>query len=263
MLATINDIRLFFIDEGKGLPILFVHGFPLSRAIWQPQLEALSKSFRVIAPDLRGHGESEAPPGIYNMNTFADDLNALIEKCQCGPVVLVGHSMGGYISFAFYQRFPQKVHGLVLFCTRASADSEEGKAGRENLAQRAEREGAAAVAEQMLPKMLSAANTASRPDLVAQVRQIMLATSLNGLAGSLRGMAARPSSVDLLPKIAAPALVIAGADDLIIPAQEAEVMAQAIPNAQLHLISNAGHLASLENPAEVNDSLRDFLENSN
>jgi pimeloyl-ACP methyl ester carboxylesterase len=259
MIANINGIRLAFIDEGQGLPILLVHGFPLSRAIWQPQIEALSKNFRVIAPDLRGHGESEAPAGVYNMNAFADDLVALLEERQCGPVVLAGHSMGGYISFAFYRRYPQKVRGLVLFCTRAGADSEEGKAGRESLAQHAEREGAAAVAAQMLPKMLAAATTASRPDLVAHVRQIVLATSINGLAGSLRGMAARPSAVELLPKIAAPTLVIAGADDLIIPTQEAETMAQAIPNAQLHLIANAGHLASLENPAEVNDRLRDFL----
>jgi pimeloyl-ACP methyl ester carboxylesterase len=259
MIATISGIRLSFIDEGRGLPILFIHGFPLSRAIWQPQIEALSKNFRVIAPDLRGHGESEAPAGVYDMNTFADDLKALLEERQCGPAVLVGHSMGGYISFAFYRRCPQKVRGLVLFCTRAGADSEEGRAGRENLAQRAEREGAVAVAEQMLPKMLAAATTASRPDLVAQVRQMMLATSINGLAGSLRGMAARPSSIDLLPQIAVPALVIAGAGDLIIPTREAEAMAKAIPNAQLHLISNAGHLASLENPTEVNTRLRDFL----
>jgi pimeloyl-ACP methyl ester carboxylesterase len=259
MITTINGIRLSFIDEGRGLPILFVHGFPLSRAIWQPQIEALSKNFRVIAPDLRGHGESEAPAGDYDMNTFADDLNALLEERQCGPVILVGHSMGGYISFAFYRRYPEKVRGLVLFCTRAGADSEEGKAGRENLARRAEREGAAAVAEQMLPKMLAATTISSQPDLVAQVRQIMLATSINGLAGSLRGMAARPGSVDLLPKIAAPALVIAGADDLIIPTPEAETMAQAIPNTQLHLIANAGHLASLENASEVNASLQNFL----
>lgn len=259
MIANINNTRFSFFDEGEGQPILFIHGFPLSRAIWQPQIEALAKKICVIAPDLRGHGESEAPAGVYSMNTFADDLNALLEERQCGPVVLVGHSMGGYISFAFYRRYPQKVRGLVLFCTRAGADSEEGRAGRENLAQRAEREGATAVAEQMLPKMLAATTTATRPDLVAHVRQIMLATSINGLAGSLRGMAARPSSVDLLPKIAVPTLVIAGAGDLIIPNQEAEAMAQTIPNAQLQLIANAGHLASLENPVEVNARMQDFL----
>lgn len=259
MIANINDTRLSFVDEGQGQPILLVHGFPLSRAIWQPQIEALSKYFRVIAPDLRGHAESEAPDGVYDMNIFANDLEALLEARQCGPVVLVGHSMGGYISFDFYRRYTQKVRGLVLFCTRAGADSEEGKASRENLAQRAEREGAAAVAEQMLPKMLAAATTSSRPDLVAQVRQIMLATSIYGMAGALRGMAARPSSVDLLPKIAAPTLVIAGTGDLIIPAEEAEAMARAIPNAQLRLISKAGHLASLENASEVNAILQNFL----
>lgn len=259
MIAKINGVRLSFIDAGQGQPILFVHGFPLSRAIWQPQIDELSKNFRVIAPDLRGHGESEAPAGVYSMKTFADDLNALLEERQCDPVVLAGHSMGGYLSFAFLRHFPEKVRGLVLFCTRAGADSEEGKVGRESLAQRAEREGAAAVAEQMLPKMLAAATTSSRPDLVAQVRQMMLATSINGLAGSLRGMAARLSSFDLLPKITAPVLVIAGEGDLIVPTHEAEAMARAIPRAQLHVIPHAGHLASLENPSEVNAALRRFL----
>jgi pimeloyl-ACP methyl ester carboxylesterase len=260
MFATINGFRCSFADEGEGQTILFVHGFPLSRAIWQPQIETLAKNYRVIAPDLRGHGESSAPAGIYTMDTFAEDLQALIAERKSGPVVFVGHSMGGYISLAFYRKFPQLVRALVLFCTRASADSAEGKMGRENLAQRAEREGASAVAEQMLPKMLAAMTTASRPDLVEQVQSLMLATSINGLAGSLRGMAARPSSLDLLPKIAVPTLAIAGANDLIIPAQETEMLAQMIPEAELAMISNAGHLASLENPAAVITSLRHFLK---
>jgi len=260
MFTTINNLRLSFIDEGKGQTILFVHGFPFSRAIWQPQMTAFAKTHRVIAPDLRGHGESSAPAGIYTMNTFAEDLHALIEERKCGPVVLVGHSMGGYISFAFYRKFPSKVRALILFCTRASADSEEGKTARENLAQRAERQGPAAVAEQMLPKMLAPATAASRPDLVAQLRDLMLATSVNGLAGSLRGMAARPGSVELLSKIAVPVLVVAGANDLIIPASETETMARTIPNAELAMISHAGHLASLENPDEVIVRMRQFLD---
>jgi pimeloyl-ACP methyl ester carboxylesterase len=271
MFTTINNVRLSFIDEGKGQTILFVHGFPLSRAIWQPQMTAFAKTHRVIAPDLRGHGESSAPAGIYSMDTFAEDLHALIEERKCSDfpfskndkrkigVVLVGHSMGGYISFAFYRKFPQNVRALILFCTRPSADSEEGKTARENLAQRAEHEGPAAVAEQMLPKMLAPATAASRPDLVAQLRDLMLATAVNGLAGSLRGMAARPSSVELLPKIAVPTLVVAGENDLIIPLLETETMVRTIPNAELAMISHAGHLASLENPEEVVVRMQKFL----
>ena len=258
MFITINGFRCSFADEGVGQTILFVHGFPLSRAIWQPQIKALAKNYRVIAPDLRGHGESSAPAGVYAMDTFAEDLQALIAERKCGPVILVGHSMGGYLSFAFYRKFPQSVRALVLFCTRATADSEEGKIVRENLAQRAERESPVAVAEQMLPKML-AASAAARPDLVEQVRQIMLSTSLNGLTGSLRGMAARPSSLELLPKINVPTLVVAGEHDAIIPAAESAALAAAIPHAELAVIPGAGHLASLENPDAVIATLRAFL----
>jgi len=166
---------------------------------------------------------------------------------------------------AFYRKFPQSVRALVLFCTRAIADSEDGKSGRENLAQRAEREGASAVAEHMLPKMFaptssdSSQGKAGRPDLVEAVRQIMLATSVNALTGSLRGMAARPSAVELLAKITVPTLVIAGENDLIVPASESAALAGAIPNANLVMIPHAGHLASLENPAPVIAGLQQFL----
>lgn len=258
MFTTINGFRCSFADAGAGQAILFVHGFPLNRAIWEPQIEALAKNYRVIAPDLRGHGESSAPVGVYSMEVFAEDLQALIDDLKCGPVVLVGHSMGGYLSFACYRKFPQSVRALVLFCTRATADSDEGKIVRENLAQRAAREGPAAVAEQMLPKML-AASAGTRPDLVERVRQIILATSLNGLTGSLRGMAARPSSLELLPKITVPTLVVAGENDSIIPTAESVALAKAIPFAELVMIPQAGHLASLENPEAVTAALRVFL----
>lgn len=258
MITTLNGVRLSFLDEGQGQTILFVHGFPLSRAIWQPQIEAFIQNYRVIAPDLRGHGESPAPAGVYAMETFAEDLQALVEERKCGPVVLVGHSMGGYISFAFYRKFPQSVRALVLFCTRAIADAAEGKEARENLARRAEQEGAAGVAAQMLPKMFAPATVAAYPDLVESIHKMMLATSVNGLAGSLRGMAARPSAVDLLPQITVPTLVIAGESDLIIPVSESAAMAKAIPHAQLAIIPRAGHLASLENPDAVLANLREF-----
>lgn len=259
MFTVLNNFRCAFSDEGKGQTILFVHGFPLSRAIWQPQIEALAPSHRVLAPDLRGHGESSATAGVYTMDVFAEDLQALIVERQCGPVVLIGHSMGGYISFAFYRKFPQSVRALVLFCTRAIPDSDAGKISRENLAQRAEREGAGAVAESMLPKMFGTATAASRPDLVESVRQMMLATSINALAGSLRGMATRPSALDLLSQISEPSLVVAGENDLVIPMAESAAMANAIPNAELAIIPQAGHLASLENPASVNAALQAFL----
>lgn len=115
------------------------------------------------------------------------------------------------------------------------------------------------MAESMLPKLFGTATAASRPDLVESVRQMMLATSINALAGSLRGMATRPSALDLLSQISVPSLVVAGENDFIIPTTESTAMANAIPNAELVMIPQAGHLASLENPVAVNAALHTFL----
>src|SRR5437867_2565020 len=106
MQATVNGVKLMVTDEGKGIPIVAIHGFPLSRGAWQKQVDALKSSYRVIAPDLRGLGESEARPGTNTMSQMADDLDALLKQLDTGPVVLMGHSMGGYVTLAFARKYP-------------------------------------------------------------------------------------------------------------------------------------------------------------
>lgn len=264
MEADLNKLRLWFVDEGSadaggGVPLLFVHGFPLTHQIWAPQLQALAIKHRMIAPDLRGHGKTAAPPGPYTMEQMADDLKALIDTRRCGPVMMIGHSMGGYIALAFVRRYPKLVAGLGLICTRAGADTPEGKTNRENLAQRVEKDGSVAVADAMFPKMLAPSTYATQPELSDSIRRMMLATPVSGLAGAVRGMAARADSTDLLPSIKVPTLIITGADDQLIPPKESENMAKQIPDATLHIIPGAGHLPSVEKPAQFNQSLSAFL----
>jgi len=259
MQAHINGFQMAFEDNGKGLPVLFIHGFPLNRKIWRPQAEALREKFRVITPDVRGHGESEATAGVYEMELLADDLAALLRHLQCGPAFIAGHSMGGYILFAFYREYPEWVRGLILVSTRAVADSAEGKANREALAQRVEQEGHQPVVEKMLGPMMAEASVRAKPGLKNEVEAIMRETTIPGLAGASRGMAARLDSTELLAQINVPVLIIAGTADALIPHAESENMARTIPDARLHLLTGVGHLPSLEKPEEMNRALKGWL----
>lgn len=264
MEIDINGFRMWFLDEGPGekatgVPILFIHGFPLNHQIWSSQIQTLSTTHRVIAPDVRGHGKSEATPGPYKMEQMADDVKALIDTRRCGPVMLIGHSMGGYITFAFLRHYPKLVAGLGLVCTRPGADTPEGKTNRENLAQRVEKEGSIAVVDAMFPKMLSSTTYGEQLELSDGIRQMMLATPVAGIAGASRGMALRADSSDLLSSIKVPTLIITGANDQLIPPKESENMAKQISNATLHIVPGAGHLPSAEKPGEFNRALREFL----
>ncbi|TVS17542.1 MAG: alpha/beta fold hydrolase [Planctomycetaceae bacterium] len=129
-LPTSNIVKLRYTDAGQGLPLVFLHGFPLSRGVWQKQIEAFRESYRVIAPDLRGFGDSETQPGPATMAQCAADLHALLEQLNTGPMVLIGHSMGGYVALAFARQFPEKLRGLVLVSTRAGQDTAEAAAER-------------------------------------------------------------------------------------------------------------------------------------
>lgn len=264
MEIQVNNFRMFFLDEGTGekasrVPLMFVHGFPLHHEIWSSQIQAVSATHRVIAPDLRGHGKSDAPPGPYKMEQMADDLKALIDARRCGPVIMIGHSMGGYITFAFLRRYPKLIAGLGFVCTRPGADAAEGKTNRENLAQRVEKDGSIAVVDAMFPKMLAPTTYAEQLEASESVRHMMLATPVAGIAGASRGMALRSDSSDLLPTIKVPTLIITGAKDQLIPPKESENMAKQIPNAMLHIIPGAGHLPSMEKAGEFNRALREFL----
>ena len=141
MQTHINGITLAYSDGGTGLPIVFLHAFPLNRTMWAQQEKALSLQFRVITIDLRGHGESDAPLWRYTLEQSADDVNALLDQLSIQQAIFVGLSMGGYILFAFYRKYAARVKGLILSDTRAQADTAEGKDGRFQMAQIADKQG--------------------------------------------------------------------------------------------------------------------------
>jgi 3-oxoadipate enol-lactonase len=257
----INNYEMAYEDQGSGLPILFIHGYPLNRRLWQPQVEGLSGSARILAPDLRGHGDSETVKGPYSMDTLAGDCIALLDALDIHkPVIVCGLSMGGYIALALYRKYPERMGGLILAATRASADTPEGKANRDAAATQAKENGVEAVVESMLPKMMSPKTYQQKPDLVQRVKQIMASTSLEGVLGDLMGMKERPDSRPTLGRISIPTLVIHGADDQIISAEETKLMQAQIQGAFLETVPEAGHLLNLEQPQIFNQAVRRFIQ---
>lgn len=256
-----QDFSMAFVDTADRLTALLVHGFPFSSALWQLQIEDLNSFARLIAPDLRGHGQSDAVPGPYTMTLFADDCVDLMGHLGVAPPFIVsGLSMGGYIALEIVRRYPDIVGGLILIATRSGADSDEGKANRDKSIKLVKEKGVEALVEQMLPKLFSPKTKETQPDVVDFVKEIMLEASPEGVIGALQAMRDRDDSTDLLGEITVPTLIIHGADDQLIPLSEARMMHKAIPNSKLVVIPDAGHVPNLENPDAYNDAVIDFFE---
>jgi len=259
--VNVGGVRLATVDEGRGVPLVLVHGFPLDHSMWQNQIDHFSRHCRVIAPDLRGFGSSDATPGTVNMAEMADDVAGLLDAIEVKEtVVLAGLSMGGYVAFQFWRRHAQRLRGLVLCDPRATADTAEAAAQRRQTAERVLREGPAFLAETMLSQLLAPVTRNSRPEVAAEIRRAIESAHAEGVAAASRGMAERPDVTPWLGEIEIPTLIIVGQYDAISPVEEMGRIAAAIPGARLVEVSNAGHLSPLENPAAVNRAIDDFLK---
>lgn len=259
MKATLNGISVDYRDEGSGLPVVFIHAFPLNQTMWDDQVAALRHRCRTITLDLRGFGNSYAPPGPYAMDQMADDVRGLLSLLNVDQAVLTGLSMGGYVALAFYRNYPDAVRAMVLADTRASADTHEARSRRIKSAARAESEGSSAIADDMVPLLLGKSSQETRPKIVERVREMIRANSAHGIAGAQRGMAERRDSTYILPGIDVPVLIIVGAEDVLTPPVEAENLRGGIPHARLRVIEGAGHLSNLEQPEQFNAELIAFL----
>jgi pimeloyl-ACP methyl ester carboxylesterase len=254
----VGDIEVGFDDMGTGLPVLLVHGFPLHRGMWQPQIAALLGQCRCIVPDLRGFGETQ-PVGHGTMESYADDLVHLLDHLHVDRAVVCGLSMGGYITLAMWRRHRDRIRGLVLADTKAGADGDEARARRRQMIDVARTKGSAAVAEMQLPGMLGKTTREKQPALDDQVRALMSAAPPASIVAALEGMMARPDSADLLPTIDVPTLVIVGDEDALTPVKESRAMHEAIPGSRLEIIEGAGHMSNLERPAAFNTILSGFV----
>ncbi|MDR7415716.1 MAG: alpha/beta fold hydrolase [Armatimonadota bacterium] len=259
MFVEVRGCRLYCEDTGKGLPVLLLHGFPLSSGIWAPLRDLLAPHCRLITPDLRGFGRSEKPEGPYTMETFAEDVLGLADALGLDRFVLGGHSMGGYVVFRVAGRAPERLMGLVLVCTRAEPDTEEGKARRRQAIEAIRAEGPSAFLEAFLPNLLGATTRASHPEILEHLRELAASVPAHVLVGCLQGMMERPDSRALLPGLGMPALVVGGEEDPVTPPESARTMAERLPRAQLVLLPRCGHTPSLEAPEALARALADFL----
>ena len=256
----LQDTRLYVDISGSGPPLLLIHGFPLNREMWHPQIETLSSIMKVIAPDLRGHGRSPPTSGPYPMDLLADDCAAVLNSLGIDkPAIVCGLSMGGYVAFALFRRYPSLIRGMILAATRAGADSPETKENREKAAASVEENGIQNVVDSMLPRLLAPQTYSEQPKLVEKVKTIMDQTSSQGMVAALKGMKTRTDATPILEEINIPVLILHGADDQLIPPSEAELMHSRIEGSQMEVIPNASHLPNLEQPGEFNQAVTRFL----
>ena len=253
---TIDGVRLYYRESGSGPAAVFIHGYPLDHRLWVDQLAATSRLRRAMAPDLRGHGTSESSgEAILTMERLADDIAALLAGLGVDRADVVGLSMGGYVALALWERHPQLFRTLTLVDTRAGADNPEARAGRDATATRIVEHGTTALADELLPVLLGP----NAPALArARLRTMIEATPYETAVGVLAGMRDRADRTGLLETISVPVLVVTGADDRLIPPEQARLLAAAIPGARFEIIPGAGHLPPIEAPEALSRLLVDF-----
>lgn len=264
MKANINQCLLRYIDVGSpnAVPVIFIHGFPFSHRMWNfpgGQVEALSATNRVIALDLRGHGESEVGPGHYSIELFVDDLIGLMDHLNIPKAVLCGLSMGGYIALRATERNPERVSGLVLCDTRSEADSNEAKIKRANSIKFVKANGMKFYAQDYVKIVFAPSSFEHRPEAVKSIQSIVERTSPTAIFGTLLALAGRTDTTPALPKITCPTLILVGEKDTVTPVAASQSMKEKIPGAEMAVIANAGHVSNMENPAEFNKHLTQFL----
>jgi pimeloyl-ACP methyl ester carboxylesterase len=259
--VNIGDVELNVLMEGTGRPLLFVHGFPLDHTMWRGQIEQFSRTHHVIAPDLRGFGQSGVTPGTVTMAQFAEDLARMLDRLGLTePVCFCGLSMGGAIAWQFFQRHRSRVRSLIACDARALPDTPEGRQTRYKLADRVLAEGPEFVAATMPERLFSRGTRAEKPDLVADVQAVIRRTAPDGIAAGARGLGERPDMTGFLPQIDVPTLLIVGEEDVISTVDEMRSIAAAIPGAEFVPVAGAGHMAPLEEPDMVNAAIEEFLK---
>jgi len=248
--VNINGIELAYTSQGKGRPLVLLHGFPLDHHIWDEIIPLLENTFDLIVPDLRGFGESTTFDTPYTMDDFASDIAGLLDHLGIQKAAIAGHSMGGYVSLAFARLFPDRVTGLTLVASQTLADPPDRKEGRYRSAEDVKQNGIGGIVEAMTTKFTSDER------LQEFSRKTMERQKPTAYIGALKAMAERTDSTSLLTSAKYPIVLIHGNSDALIPIDRAHEIKSLIPSAHFVELNNAGHIPMLEAVQETADGLK-------
>ncbi|MFI5164537.1 MAG: alpha/beta fold hydrolase [Bacteroidia bacterium] len=252
-----RQTKIRYSDKGKGRVIVLLHGFLESLEIWEEFSIKLSKSFRVIAIDLPGHGQTPCIGYIHSMELMAECVKAVMDSLALKKYVVVGHSMGGYVALAFAELFPQQLSGLCLFHSTAMPDSEEKKKDRDRVAEIVRQDRTKYISE-LIPKLFAQENLSLLKDEVSKAKQIAMDTPKEGIVAALKGMKERPSRELILKNIYCPVLFIIGKKDVLL-AWENLLLLTGLPKKSFNIVlEHAGHMGFYEAPEETFKAVRKF-----
>jgi 3-oxoadipate enol-lactonase len=255
-----NGITMSYDDFGhSSIPVILIHGFPFNKSSWQPQIDFLQMTKRVIAYDIRGFGNSSVNDDEVSMDVFADDLIKLMDALKIEKSIICGLSMGGYIVLNALHRFPERFEAVVLCDTQCVADSSEIKEKRHATIKQIECDGLSDFADNFVSSVLSKATASSRKQLVEELKSTILSTPVKTITNTISSLAQRKEMREHIKNISVPTLVLCGIEDMVTPVDQSSFLIKQIPNATLHSINGAGHLSNLEQPEIFNKHLGDFI----
>lgn len=258
--VNVNNFNLFYDDVGEGsIPIVFLHGFPFDKTMWQEQLDYLKTTHRVIACDIRGFGKSTDEESHLSMDLFTDDLILFIDMLDLDKVIICGLSMGGFIALNAMKRFPSRFEALILCDTQCIADSYDVKVKRYQTIEDIKEYGKTNFNEGFIKNVFHEDSITNKPELVEQLRSIVFSNSQHIITQGLTALAERSETCSVLDGITIPTLIICGREDVVTPLDESKFMNKQIKGSVLHVINNAGHVSNLEEPSKFNKLLSDFL----
>jgi pimeloyl-ACP methyl ester carboxylesterase len=264
MKTVVNNCLTHYIDIGisTAVPVVFIHGFPFSHKMWTfsgGQTESIATQNRIIAYDVRGHGDSEVGDAQYSIEFFVDDFFGLLDHLNVSSAIVVGLSMGGYIALRAYERNPERFRALVLCDTKAEADSNDVKIRRSTTIKAIKQNGPRVFAQEFVANIFSAHSFNTKPDTIKFIQSVIERSSPASLCATLLALAARTDTSHILPTIAVPTLLLFGEHDGLTPPAVGKAMFDKIPSARLEIIPKAGHMANMENPEVFNQHFAEFV----
>lgn len=245
-------------ESGKGTPIILLHGFCGSSDYWKKTAAQLSEHYRVIMPDLRGHGRSDAPVGPYTIEQMADDIAMLADKLELERFVLLGHSLGGYITLSFLERYSDRLLGAGLIHSTAFPDSEEAKANRLTAVENIQKNGISEFVDGLVPKLFHSERKEQEASLITEAKEIGYLTPPHGAIGAALAMRERADRTMVLASAKLPILLVAGKGDAVVPQEKLFTVDG--PHVMQALIEQAGHMGMMEQPQEMASIIDRFMK---